>query len=143
MRSRDGNYYLTRTICSLILLSSLVYPHYLKAQDAKEFLISYRYIVKDATLYNEKLQISSSMKKCYGKPGRVFILPTNGDKNLKLIVSKNSEEFIDYIHKLGLHIEHKELTVNSQNTSTTILTLKTRCFKVDFNDNFVKIAPLK
>ena len=64
-------------------------------------------------------------------------------KNIKNIISTNSQEFLDYVHKLGLHVEHKDLTINAQNSSTTVLTLKTTCFKVDFNENFAKIAPLK
>ena len=142
MRSRDGNRSLTRTICSVILLSSLAYIP-LSALDAKEFLISYRYVVKDATLYNETLHISSSMKKCIGKPQETLILPSFGDKDLKQTISKNSDQFIDYIHKIGLHLEHKESTINAQNSFITILTLKTTCFKVDFNENFAKITPLK
>ncbi len=142
MRSRDGNHSHTHTICSIILLGSLVYPSWLKAE-AKEFLISYRYVVKDATLYNETLYISASMKKCIGKPQEALILPNFGDKDLKRTISKNSEQFLDYIHKLGLHVEHQGTTINSQNRSTTILTLKTTCFKVDVNENFAKIAPLK
>ena len=137
MRSRDGNHYLTRTICSVILFSSLA------SLDAKEFLISYRYVVKDATLYNETLHISNSMKKCDGEPQEALILPTSENENIRSTISNNSEQFIDYMHKLGLHIEHKESTINSQNSSTTILTLKTTCFKVDVNENFAKIAPLK
>ena len=137
MRSRDGNRSITRAICSLILLSSFA------SLNAKEFLISYRYMVKDATLYNETLHISDSMKKCSGKPQEALILTSFGDEDLKQTISKNSQEFIEYMHKLGLNVEHKENTTNYQNRSTTILTLKTTCFKVDFNDNFAKIAPLK
>jgi len=145
MRSRDGNHSITRAICSvtLLLLSSLVCPPWLRALDAKEFLVSYRYVVKDATLYNETLHISNSMKKCIGEPQTALVLPAFGDENLKLTISKNSEQFIEYIHRLGLHVEHKETTINSQNKSTTILTLRTTCFKVDFNDNFAIITPLK
>lgn len=135
MRSRNGNHSFTRTVL-IFLLSSLVL-------DAKEYLISYRYVVKDAILYNESLSISSSMTKCLGKPLQSLTLSSYGDKNLKQNISKNSELFVDYIHKLGLQVEHKGVTKNFQNKSTTILTLKTTCFKVDFNDNLVKIAPLK
>ena len=110
---------------------------------ADEYLISYRYVVKDATLYNEKLFISKAMKKCDGKVQNSIFINTNNSKSLKKIVEKNSEPFIEYIHKLGLHVEHKDFTKNLQNHSTTILTLKTTCFKVDFNDNFARIAPLK
>jgi hypothetical protein len=100
-------------------------------------------MVKDAILYNETLHISHAMKKCEGKPQLELILENTTDGNLKKLISQNSEEFLNYIHKLDLHLKHKEQTLNLQNTSTTILTLKTTCFKVDFNDNFARIAPLK
>jgi len=103
-------------------------------------------MVKDATLHNESLLISKTMKKCAQtnnkKSNYFLILQNSASTDLRQIISNNSEKFIDYIHKLGLHVEHKETTVNSQNKSTTILTLKTTCFKVDFNDNFVRMAPL-
>lgn len=136
MRSRDGNRYLTLRLCSVIFFSSL-------ALNAGEFLISYRYTVKDAILHNETLDISHAMTKCYGEPQKEIILSrTNGD-SVKKILFKNSSKFIEYIHKLGLHVEHEEQTKNLQNSSTTILTLKTTCFKVDINDNFATISPLK
>ncbi len=83
------------------------------------------------------------MQKCDGKPYKPIIFETRDDKNLRKILTTNNEEFIDYIHKLGLSVEHKDKTKNFQYSSTTILTLKTTCFKVDFNDNFVRISPLK
>jgi len=137
MRSRDGNNYFSRRLCSvIILLCSL-------ALSADEYLISYRYVVKNAIIYNEKLNISRAMSKCEGAPYNPLILQNDGSKNLRSIISKNNEIFINYIHKLGLDVNHKEVTKNAQNRSTTILTLKTKCFKVDFNDNFARIAPLK
>lgn len=135
MRSRDGSYALSFRLCSLIIFCSL-------ALQAGEYLISYKYIIKDASLYNETLLISEAMKKCSGKEQKEFILDSD-DMDLKKAISQNSEQFIEYIHKLGLQVEHKEITTNMQNRSTTTLILKTTCFKVDFNDNFVKIAPLK
>ena len=141
MRSRDGNSTFSLSICTvvLLLLSTVL--------NADEYLISYRYVVKDATLYNETLLISKAMQKCKSTADasvkKALILETNSTKNLKQIISKNSEIFLNYIHKLGLYVEHKSSTINLQNTSSTILTLKTTCFKVDFNDSFVKMAPLK
>ena len=136
MRSRDGNRTFSLRLCSVILFSSL-------ALNASEFLISYSYIVKDATLHNETLHISKAMKKCSGTPQKSFIFDTNGEKDLKKIISNNNEDFINYIHKLGLHVNHNDATKNYQHTSSTTLTLRTTCFKVDFNDNFAKISPLK
>jgi hypothetical protein len=135
MRSRNGSRSFRFAIL-IILISSL-------ALNAKEFLISYRYVVKDAILYNENLSISSSMTKCTGKPLKELTIDSFGDEDLKQSISKSSQLFVDYIHKLGLHLDHRSTTHNYQNSSTTILTLKTTCFKVDFNDNLVKIAPLK
>ncbi|MDY0234129.1 MAG: hypothetical protein RBS11_08855 [Sulfurimonas sp.] len=137
MRSRDGNSSITRAVWLLIFFSSFA------LLDAKEFIISYRYVVKDATLYNETLYISKAMQKCSGTPQEHLLLTTDKKNDLKDIIKNSEEEFIDFIHKLGLSVEHKEKTTNLINTSTTILTLKSTCFKVDFNDNFATIAPLK
>lgn len=136
MRSRDGNRSYSLAICSLIFFYSL-------ALNAGEYLISYRYIVKDMMIYNESLQISAAMTKCEGKPYSSVFLPINHNDNLRYIIDENAQEFIDYIHKIGLNVSHKESTVNFQNSSTTIMTLKTTCFKVDINENFAKISPLK
>jgi len=138
MRSRDGNLNFSLSICSVVfLLFSL------STLKADEYLISYRYVVKDATLYNETLHIAKAMKKCVGEPQKELLLETHNESDLKKIISANSLEFIEYIQKLGLHITHEEVTLNNQNSSTTILTLKTACFKVDFNHNFARIRPLK
>jgi len=136
MRSRDGNHSFTLRLCTIILLSSL-------ALNAGEYLISYKYIVKDAVLFNENLDISKSMKKCKGTPAQTLILPATEQKNFIKLISHHREAFIDYIHQLGLDIRSKDTTTNNQINSTTIITLKTTCFKVDFNDNFVKISHLK
>ncbi|MEA2100213.1 MAG: hypothetical protein U9P72_08785 [Campylobacterota bacterium] len=136
MRSRDGDFNLSFAIFSLISFT-------LSILHADEYLISYRYVVKDAILYNEQLYISKTMRKCIGEEQDSIFLENDNSKNLKEIVNKNRIIFIDFIHKIGLKVNHKEKTVNSQNHSTTILTLKTTCFKVDFNENFARIAPLK
>jgi hypothetical protein len=136
MRSRNGNHPFPLKLFSLIFFSSLVL-------NASEFLISYRYVVKNSLLYNETLQISKAMTKCSGNAYDGIILESDGKKDLQRVIANNSERFIEYVHLLGLHVNYKDETINYQNSSTTILTLKTTCFKVDFNDNFAKISPLK
>jgi len=83
------------------------------------------------------------MKKCHGKPYATLILNPQKENNLKELLVTNKEQFTNFLYKIGLNIKHEEETINSINHSYTVLTLKTTCFKVDFNDNFVKIAPLK
>jgi hypothetical protein len=136
MRSGDGNRHVTLSIFKLIFF------FYSLALSASEYLISYRYVVKDAILFNETLDISKAMHPCSGSPLNPLILENNNTTNLKAIVSQNEEEFLSYLHQLGLDVQHSEFNTNLQNSSTTILTLKTTCFKVDFNDNFVSISPL-
>jgi len=138
MRSRNGNRSFSRTVSI-----TLFFLFHSLALHASEYLISYRYLVENAILYNETLEVSHAMQKCKGKPYNPIIFPTNNEKKLKKILSENREDFVDYIHKLGLNLEYSEQTTNFQNYSRTILTLKTQCFKVDFNDTFVKISPLK
>lgn len=137
MRSRDGDNSILLRLCTLIFLFLASSLH------AKEYYISYRYVVKDALLYNESLFVSPAMTKCKGQAYSPLILDSDNSTDLKNIISNNSQKFVNYLHKLGLHVEHKEKTLNYQNHATTVLTLKTQCFKVDFNDNFAKIAPLK
>ncbi|WP_428740118.1 hypothetical protein, partial [Sulfurimonas sp.] len=120
MRSRDGNNYRSLAICSLILFNSLVL-------NASEYLISYRYVVKDLILYNESLIITPAMKPCIGTPQDSIELLVDEDDNLDDTIKKNSDEFLEFIHKIGLDIRHQEITKNAQNSSTTILTLKTTC----------------
>jgi hypothetical protein len=136
MRSGDGNRTCTLSIFKLILL------FYSLVLSAGEYFISYRYVVKDAILYNENLDVSRAMHKCLGNPSNPLVLENNGTNNLKTIITQNKEEFSSYLHQLGLEVKHSSLNLNLQNSSTTTLTLKTTCFKVDFNDNFVRIAPL-
>ena len=136
MRSRNGNSSSLLAICSVIYFSSL-------ALHAGEYLVSYRYVVKDMILFNDSLQVSHAMKKCSGTPDKSIEFVDNDSENLNEILKNNSFEFTNFIHTLGLEVNHKETTINAQNSSTTILTLKTTCFKVDFNDNFARITALK
>ncbi|DAB30326.1 MAG TPA: hypothetical protein CFH84_04670 [Sulfurimonas sp. UBA12504] len=82
------------------------------------------------------------MQKCSGSTYDSLLLESDGGDNLKQIIFQNEDKFFSFIHALGLDVKHSEINTNLQNSSTTILTLKTTCFKVDFNDNFAKISPL-
>jgi hypothetical protein len=137
MRSRDGNHPFSLTISALTLL---LFP---LALSAGEYLISYRYAVHNAILYNEMLDISKSMRPCSGAPQEFIILDPSEDKNLHTLIQNNHEEFIDFIHKIGINVSHHEQHSSHKSDSDTVLTLRTTCFKVDFNDTFVKISALK
>ena len=101
-------------------------------------------MVKNMIIYNENLFISHAMYKCEGKTQTPINLDIkNKETNLKKIIYNDFDRFVNFINNLGLEIIHTDNTINYEYTSTTILTLKTTCFKVDINDNFAKITPLK
>jgi len=138
MRSRNGSCsssFSTYSIIFLLFYSSVIF--------ADEYLISYRYFVKNSALYNETLDVSKAMKKCSGKPYDSLSIEIKDTHNLKQILLQNKEKFTYFLNKIGFYITNEELTYNGNHVARTIITLKTTCFKVDFNDNFVTISPLK
>lgn len=137
MRSRDGDRSLSLTVSILTLL---LLPLSLAGS---EYLISYRYVVHNAILYNDTLDISKSMLPCRGEITQSITFLTEDEKDLKKIIEKNEDSFVSFLHRLGLGVEHKEHFSSNATDSTTILTLKTSCFKVDFNDTVVTIWALK
>lgn len=136
MRSRDGNSHLLFRFCLISISSSL-------AIFASEYLVSYRYTIKDAVFFNETLEVSKAMKKCHGEPSLEYIEFLDTKESLKNLIIKNQDKFLEFAQLLSLHVNYSDETSNFQNSSLITLTLKTTCFKVDFNDNIVRIAPLK
>lgn len=136
MRSRDGDYSFTLRLCTVVLCFSL-------ALSASDYLISYRCSVQNAALYNEHLDIAKSMKECQGTPDQTLILPSSHNHNLQSIIFKHANRFREYLQKLPFEIRSSQTTTNAHINAVTILTLKTQCFKVDFNDTFVTISHLK
>jgi hypothetical protein len=83
------------------------------------------------------------MQPCQGKPYPELTLEKEPNQSLQDILTPQNELFFHYIAQLGLEVNFAQETTNAQATSTTIITLRTTCFKVDFNDYFVKISALK
>ena len=137
MRSRDGNRYLLYSICSLIFCYSSL--------NSDEYIISYRYTVQDAALLNDSLDVSKAMTPCKGNllGSSLYLILLDDTKNLKNTLLQNSDQFFTYINTLGLHVRNDESLYNGSSHSLTTITLKPTCFTVEFNDNLVKITPLK
>ncbi|NPA66459.1 MAG: hypothetical protein GXO11_06215 [Epsilonproteobacteria bacterium] len=114
---------------------------------AKEYLITYRYTVKDAVIYNEKLSISRAMTPCKGElvsSSLIIAYPQNNEKSsLDQIILNSFDEFFSYISKVMISVDHRERTSMMQNSSFTKVLFPTTCFKVDFNDSFVTITAIK
>lgn len=83
------------------------------------------------------------MQKCIGKPSKKsLVLESDQKRDLKVILDENIDDFFSYLQQVGLYIQNRDTTIDLQNSNTTTLTLKPQCFKVDFNDNFVKITAI-
>lgn len=134
MRSRDGNRLKTLAICQLAFCSLL---------SAADTIISYRLVVEDAMILNDYLSVSRAMTPCHGTPTHAVYIETKGSKNLHTILENNPEAFSAFIAHEHLHVSHNEQTTNAVNHSRTILKMAPTCFAVDFNEDFVKISPLK
>ncbi len=83
------------------------------------------------------------MTSCEKKPFMQPLKLTNQNNNLKKTIEKEKENFVNYLSKIGMEVKNKSKNTALVNSSFTTITFKTMCFKVDFNDNFVKIQPLK
>jgi len=134
MRSRDGNRLKTLAIFSLVFCVQLL---------GVDTIISYRLVVRDAIILNDYLSVSRAMTKCEGHAKNAIYIDTNGSKNLHTILENNPEAFTQFIAHENLQVSHREKTLNAVNHSTTILQMAPTCFAVDFNEDFVKISPLK
>jgi hypothetical protein len=140
MRSGNGSRPFSLSVCTLTLFACL------SLEGSQEYLISYRYHVKNAKLYNESLQISQAMKPCLGKKyAKSLILEKKEStkQDFHHLIKQNRESLINYLEQLSISVKNKDSLSNNALTSATTITFKTECFKVDFNDNFVIITPLK
>jgi hypothetical protein len=96
-------------------------------------------------LLNESLDVSKTMTPCKGEllGNSLLLIPQDNSKNLEKTLLQNSDQFFSYINTLGLHVRNFEQVLNGIDSSLTTITLRPTCFTVEFNENFVKIAPFK
>ena len=142
MRSGDGDTAILQRLCALVVLLALF-----EVLPAREYLISYEYITKDAMPCCEKLQVARAMQPCKGKRihHSLYLAYPKKQQPLRVdaLLKREFERFFDYIASIGLEVRHMEHTTDMQNSSYTRLRLPTTCFKVDFNDSFVTITAIK
>ena len=120
---------------NFILLSTLAYADF--------YYISYKYVVKDFQLYNEKILVSRAMQSCSGTINQSIVFQKENNDTFENFIKEKKQKMIDFFDKLGLYVKsHDSFDKINSHTNTTI-TFFTQCFKVDFNDNFVKISALK
>jgi len=120
---------------NLILLPTLAYADF--------YYISYRYVVKDFQLYNEKILVSRAMQPCSGTSNQSIIFQKENSETFENLIKEKKQKMIDFFDKLGVHVKSDDSFDTTNIHTNTTITFFTQCFKVDFNDKFVKISALK
>lgn len=120
---------------NFILLSTLVHADF--------YYISYKSVVKDFQLYNDKILVSRAMQACSGTMNQSVAFSKKKSDTFENFIEEKKQKMIDFFDTLGLNVKsHDSFDTINAHTNTTI-TFFTQCFKVDFNDGFVKISSLK
>ncbi|MDP3300672.1 MAG: hypothetical protein Q8S36_01760 [Sulfuricurvum sp.] len=134
MRSGTRNRSFLLTIYTLIGTSALL---------GDEYLIGYRLTTHNATLMSDRLSISKSMTPCLGEKKETLSLTRNHSQTLKSLLNFHEDEFIEFATQQSVNLRSRQDISNHTQTSTETMTLPTRCYVVDFNDDLVTISLLK
>lgn len=134
MRSR------TRNCCLLFTAFQLVTPQWLLGE---QYLIGYRLATKNSQIISENLQISKSMTPCVGVGVADLTLLREPNASLEKILRRHEDQFLAFAAQQPLHLQSHQKIEPQSHFSAETLTLKTQCYAVLFNDDFVTISHLK
>ncbi|HEX5670681.1 MAG TPA: hypothetical protein VFX66_04020 [Sulfuricurvum sp.] len=70
-----------------------------------------------------------------------LLRPSN--ETLQTLLSRHEDEFIEFSTQQSVKLQSNQNITNYRHQSTESLTLPTRCYVVDFNDDSVTISSLK
>ncbi len=133
MRSRNGNRPFILTL--LTVIASLVAA-------ADEYYIGYRLVAKNAQPINETLVISKAMRPCVKATSSSSLrLIRSADESLESLLQREQTAFLEFAALHDVHIKNNETVYPLSTQSINALTLPTRCYAVDFNDELVTITP--
>lgn len=89
----------------------------------------------------EELTLSKAMKPCSDTIKSSLILTRAPRESLEALLERQRSEFLEYA--AAFRLKSNQHLQNSQITSLQTLTLPTKCYAVEFNDDFVTISTLK
>jgi hypothetical protein len=108
-----------------------------------EYLIGYRLATYNSTLISDRLSVSKSMTPCQGEKGSALFLSHKPNASLQAILETNENEFIEFATQESVKLQSRQNISIHGHASTDSMTLPTRCYVVDFNDDSVTISLLK
>ncbi len=135
MRSRNGN--CPFIFSSLALITTL-------CTGADNYYIGYRFTAKNSQAINETLSISKAMKPCDpSNDSPVLILKRIPNETLETLLEREQSAFVEFAASQELRIKNNDTSTKYQDQSLNSLTLPTRCYAVEFNNESVTIAATK
>lgn len=134
MRSGTRNRPFLLTVFTLISASALM---------GDEYLIGYRLTTQNSTLISDRVSISKSMTPCLGTKQESLFLPRKPSQTLQALLNSHEDEFLEFASQQPINLESHQNISNHAHISTDSMTLSTRCYVVDFNDDSVTISLLK
>lgn len=133
MRSRNGNRPFIFSLVTLIV--SLV-------SNADEYYIGYRLVAKNAEPIHEMLVISKAMRPCIKSPSSsTLTLFRHTDESLESLLQREQNAFLEFAAHHEIHIKNNETIYPLSSQSMNTLTIPSRCYAVEFNDDLVTIFP--
>jgi DNA-dependent RNA polymerase auxiliary subunit epsilon len=108
-----------------------------------EYLIGYRLAIQNATLITDRITVSKSMTSCLGEKTETLYLPRDSNQTLHTLLKIHEDDFIEFASQQSINLQSRQNISNYTHNSTDSMTLPTRCYVVDFNDDSVTISLLK
>lgn len=134
MRSGTRNRSFLLTVFTVITTSALL---------GDEYLIGYRLATHNSALVSDRITVSKSMTHCLGEKKESLYLPRQSTQTLQLLLNTHEDEFLKFASQQSINLESRQNISNHGQNSTDSMTLQTRCYVVDFNDDSVIISLLK
>ncbi len=136
MRSRNGNFPFLFSGFTLICALAI---------QADDYYIGYRLTAKNTQAINETLSVSKAMKPCgsFFNDSPKLILKRSPDERLESILEREENSFLEFAASGELHIKSNDTFGAFQAKTLNSLTLPTKCYAVEFNNESVTIAATK
>ena len=136
MRSRNGNrpfIFTTLTVITTLLVGADNY-----------YYIGYRLTSKNTLPINETLTVSKAMQPCtLFHPSSSITLERVNNESLQTLLQREQTSFLEFAAANELHIKSNDKFSMTNSQTLNSLTLPTRCYAVEFNDESVTITATK
>lgn len=135
MRSRNGNFPFLLT--SLALSCTIAFG-------ADNYYIGYRLTAKNTQAIYETLTVSKAMRPCHSENfSSVIILKRFPLESLESILKREQTAFLEFAASDELRVKSNDSVTSAQIQTLNSLTLPTKCYAVEFNDESVTITATK